>query len=70
MKRYSMEEKAEILKEVEDIGNINLVCKKRGISHTTVHNWIRKGIDSGHLLMLSVILKRPQGSLYKNQRFF
>ena len=41
MKRYSMEEKTEILKEVEEIGNINLVCKKRGISHTTVHNWIR-----------------------------
>ena len=44
MKRYTMEEKAEILKEVEDIGNINLVCKKRGISHTTVHNWIKKGV--------------------------
>ena len=44
MKRYSMEEKAEILREVEDIGNINLVCKKRGISHTTVHNWIKKGV--------------------------
>ena len=44
MKRYSTEEKAEILKEVEDIGNINLVCKKRGISHTTVHNWIKKGV--------------------------
>ena len=43
MKRYSKEEKAEILKEVEDIRNINLVCKKRGISHTTVYNWIRKG---------------------------
>jgi len=44
MKRYSTEEKAEILKEVEGIGNINLVCKKRGISHTTVHNWIRKRV--------------------------
>ena len=44
MKRYSMEEKAEILKEVENLGNINLVCRKRGISHTTVHNWIKKGV--------------------------
>jgi len=42
MKRYSMEEKAEILKEVEVPGNINLVCKKRDISHTTVHNRIKK----------------------------
>ena len=46
MKRYSEEEKSEILKEVESLGNINLVCRKRGITHTTVHNWIKKGCDS------------------------
>ena len=43
MRRYTVEEKAEILKEVENLGNINLVCRKRGISHTTVHNWVKKG---------------------------
>ena len=48
MKRYSIEEKAEILKEVEEVGNINLVCRKRGLSHTTVHNWIKKGIGTSN----------------------
>ena len=42
MKRYSEEEKAEILKEVESVGNVHAVCRKRGISHTTVHNWLKK----------------------------
>ena len=46
MKRYSAEEKSEILKEVENLGNINLVCRKRGITHTTVHNWIKKEADN------------------------
>ena len=30
------------MKEVEDVGNIHAVCRKRGIAHTTVHNWLRK----------------------------
>ena len=42
MRKYKADEKAEILKEVEDVGNIHAVCRKRGISHTTVHNWLRK----------------------------
>ena len=42
MRRYSSEEKVEILKEVENVGNIHAVCRKRGLSHTTVHNWLRK----------------------------
>jgi len=44
MRRYSEEEKLEILREVEDIGNIHLVCRKRGLSNTTVHSWITKGV--------------------------
>lgn len=42
MRRYSDEEKAEILKEIENVGNIHAVCRKRGLSHTTVHNWLKK----------------------------
>ena len=42
MRRYNDEEKAEILKEVESVGNIHAVCRKRGLSHTTVHNWLKK----------------------------
>ena len=40
MRRYTEEEKAEILKEVESLGNVSLVSKKRGISHTTIHTWV------------------------------
>ena len=32
MKRYSNEEKAEILKEVESVGNVHAVFRKRRIS--------------------------------------
>ena len=42
MRRYSNEEKAEILKEIEAVGSIHAVCRKRGISHTTAHNWLKK----------------------------
>ncbi len=44
MRRYSEEEKIEILKEVESLGNVSLVSKKRGLPHTTIHNWIKKGL--------------------------
>ena len=42
MKRYSDKEKAEILKEIKNAGNIRAVCQKRGISHATAHNWLKK----------------------------
>ena len=44
MKRYTEEEKAEILKEVESLGNVSLVAKKHGMPSTTIQNWIRKGL--------------------------
>lgn len=43
MRRYSEEEKLEVLSEVESLGNIHLVCRKHGIPHTTVYHWIKKG---------------------------
>ncbi len=42
MKHYSIEIKEQILKEIEEVGNITLVCKKHGIKRTTVMNWIHK----------------------------
>ena len=47
MRRYSDDEKRQILKEVEDVGNIHTVCKKRGLAPTTVHNWLRKQAREG-----------------------
>ena len=43
MRRYTEEEKREILKEVESLRNVSLVAKKHGIPATTIQNWIRKG---------------------------
>jgi transposase-like protein len=40
--RFSEETKQQILKEIEEVGNITLVCKKQGIKRTTVMNWLHK----------------------------
>ena len=48
MKRYSMEEKAEIFKEVENLGKVCLVAKKHGMPATTIQNWIRKGLNQSN----------------------
>jgi transposase len=42
MKQYSPEFKAQILKEIEEVGNITLVCKKHEIKRTKVMNWLHK----------------------------
>lgn len=42
MKQYSQEYKSQILKEIEEVGNITLVCKKHEIKRTTVMNWLNK----------------------------
>ena len=38
MKRYTEEEKIEILKEVESLENVSLVAKKHGMPITTIQN--------------------------------
>ena len=45
LKRYTEEEKVEILKEVESFRNVSLVAKKHGMPATTIQNWIRKGFN-------------------------
>jgi len=48
LKRYTEEEKAEILKEVESLGNVSLVAKKHGMPSTTIQNWIRKRLSKSN----------------------
>ena len=48
LRRYTEEEKAEILKEVENLGNVSLVAKKHGMPSTTIQNWIRKGMNKSN----------------------
>ena len=40
MKQYPKELKEQVVKEIQDVGNISLVCKKHGLKSSTVHGWI------------------------------
>lgn len=40
-KSYSLEEKQQILREVEDTGNVLVVARKHNIPQSTIHSWIR-----------------------------
>ena len=46
LKRYTEEEKTEILKEVGSLGKVCLVAKKHGMPATTIQNWIRKEVNT------------------------
>lgn len=41
MKRYSNEIKIQVLAEIKDVGSIEAVARKHGISGKTIHNWLR-----------------------------
>lgn len=40
MKQYSNEFKAQIIKEIQEVRNISLVCKKHDLKSSTVHGWL------------------------------
>jgi len=40
MKSYSIEFKEQIVKEIQEVGNISLVCKKHGLKPSTAHGWL------------------------------
>ena len=42
MKMHSNEFKEQIVKEIKEVGNISLVCKKHGLKSSTVHGWLYK----------------------------
>ena len=41
-KAYSDEFKEQLLKEVEETGNVTLVARNHGIPSTTINTWIKK----------------------------
>lgn len=49
MKRHSEEFKEQILKEISEVGNITLVCKKHGLKRTTAMNWLYKTKNQGKI---------------------
>lgn len=42
MKQFSLEFKEQVIKEVQEVGNISLVCRKHGLRTSTVHTWVHK----------------------------
>jgi transposase-like protein len=46
-KPYTAEQKEQILKEVDDTGNIALVARNHNIPSTTINTWIKKRNTSG-----------------------
>jgi transposase-like protein len=47
MARYSAETKAQVLKEIAEVGSITVVANKHGISPKTVHHWVKSSKASG-----------------------
>ena len=39
--RYSAETKVQVLAEIKEVGSIEAVARKHGISGKTIHNWLR-----------------------------
>lgn len=39
---HSNELKDQVLKEIKEVGNVSLVCKKHGLKTSTVHGWLDK----------------------------
>lgn len=42
MKNYPAEFKAQIIKEIEEVGNLSLVCRKHELKFGTVHGWLKR----------------------------
>ncbi|RYZ81829.1 MAG: hypothetical protein EOP06_22800, partial [Proteobacteria bacterium] len=49
MKRYPEDFRDQILKEISEVGNITLVCKKHNLKRTTVMNWLYRSRNKGKI---------------------
>ena len=38
--KHSQELKEQVLKEINEVGNISLVCKRHSLKPSTVHGWL------------------------------
>ena len=38
--KHSQEIKDQIVREIKEVGNISLVCRKHGLRTSTVHSWL------------------------------
>lgn len=42
MQKFSGELKEQVIKEVQEVGNVSLVCKRHDLKTSTVHGWLYK----------------------------
>lgn len=49
MKEFTAEFKEQIIKEISEVGNISLVCRKHGLKLSTVHTWVHKNKNKGKI---------------------
>lgn len=42
MKQFTQEFKDQVMKEVQEVGNLSLVCRKHSLRTSTVHGWLHK----------------------------
>lgn len=50
MKQYTPEFKEQIVKEVAEVGNLSLVCRKHNLRTSTVHTWLHKLKNKGKIV--------------------
>lgn len=49
MGSFDKEFKEQILKEVEEVKNVALVCKRHNLKSSTVHGWLKKSRNSDQI---------------------
>ncbi len=55
--KYSNELKLQVVKEIQEVGNISFVCKKHGLKPSTVHGWLKAYNNKDHLDELAQLRK-------------
>ncbi|URZ00585.1 transposase [Clostridium felsineum] len=48
-KTYTKELKEEILREVQEVGNVSLVSRKHGVSKSTIFTWIKESKNKNEI---------------------
>lgn len=62
-KAYSDEFKEQVLKEVEETGNVTLVARNHGIPSTTINTWIKKNSNN------AISSKGPKSSNFNSNNY-
>lgn len=64
-KAYSDEFKEQVLKEVEETGNVTLVARNHGIPSTTINTWIKKKKNSNN----AISSRGPKSSNFNSNNY-